>query len=414
MSIVTILKVGVSEQPNNDGNIFLVVFAARLFVHLISFLYLVTFNRKYRVVIKNSPLWLLLVTLSVGALHVWFMLWAAAPSPTICTAQLATGLASGALFVITVATKALHYQFIHENAVLCDAFGSSATSHRMISTVFGAALTVIEAGIACAWVLNPATAVSSTMSISLPINGSYWHYTTAWVHPASVAYASVNALALLATLVWAFTSAVAAVTVTLASFGLIGYKVVAIHWRTTGPTGVQAFADKSRVSELASVSSSKQAPSGGGAASMARRWVRGDADLCILEQTSALVSSLVPERVQSVGRLAPWRLCEVEVARDYQYLTLMTFNGSATATAKYFALPCSSVTADSTAWIVMATFKSGAVLEIQARNATNLGEWLRVVDVGPDMSMLAEHSPKKRGTGQGAVGAPDRRNTRRD
>ncbi|KAJ3376060.1 hypothetical protein GGF31_000127 [Allomyces arbusculus] len=147
MSVVTIPKVGVSEQLN-DGKIFLAVFAVGLFVHLVSFLYLVSFQRKHRLVVTSNPSWLLLTTLAIGSMHAWSMLWTAAPSSTICTAQLATGLAWGAFFVISVATKALHYQFIHGSAVLSDAFGSSTNSHRMIPTVFGAVLALIEAGIA--------------------------------------------------------------------------------------------------------------------------------------------------------------------------------------------------------------------------------------------------------------------------
>ncbi|KNE59321.1 hypothetical protein AMAG_18150 [Allomyces macrogynus ATCC 38327] len=58
-------------------------------------------------------------------------------------------------------------------------------------------------------------------------------------------------------------------------------------------------------------------------------------------------------------------------------------------TATYYGLPYRSIATDSKAWIVTVTIKSGTVLEIQARDAENMNEWLRVLDVGPDKSLLA-------------------------
>ncbi|KAJ3364843.1 hypothetical protein GGF32_001021 [Allomyces javanicus] len=453
MSVATVPKVGVSEELN-DGKILLSVFGTGYLVHLVSFLYLVMFQRQHRVVITSNPWWLLLVTLSVGAMHVWFILWTAAPSPTTCMAQLATGLVAGSTFIIAAATKALHSYLIHENAVAFHTLGMSAKTFCVPLVVFGTALTVVEAGIVCAWLLNPATTSTSALSISLTINSSYWHCTTAWVHPAAILYALVNGIVLLVSLAWiayarhvpspsheprmlAFavanmvlmfavmggliyldvsvvqwyliTSAAAAVTVSLASFGLIGYKLVAIHWRTSSSTGVHTFTDKGRLSELVSPASHRPVLS---TASRASGKAVVDLDLCVIDHTSMTASALAPVRVQSGGRLAPWRLCEVEIAKHYQYLTVLPVNGPATSTTTFYALPYRNIATDDKAWVVIVTFKSGGVLEIQARDADNLSEWKRALDVGPEKSWharvrpSAKHAATAAGTTKGATSSP--------
>ncbi|KAJ3376030.1 hypothetical protein GGF31_000096 [Allomyces arbusculus] len=430
LSIVTVPKVGVSDGLD-EGKVMLTLYAAGFLVHITSCIYLVVFKRHHRVVVTSNPWWILLATVAVSIMHTWLMLWTAAPTRTTCTAQLVVGLITGAMIVLAIGTKALHYQLIYENPILCQVYGSSTTSHRKPLIIFGVGLAVVETVVVVAWLLNPATAVTSAVSIS-PADGSYWHCTTAWLHPAAGVYAAVNGLLFLVAMQWIvkarnmpspsqeprvilfvvanivltlavvvalefldvsvvtkylINSVIVLVTATLASFGVIGYKVVAIHWRRRR-AGINAIAVKSQpdVADKAAAKTDRKTSMGG--ASYAASEL-GDGELCMLEHTNVAAAALAPVHVRSAGWAAPWRLCEIEVAKEYQYLTVMALDGSAT----YYGLPYRSIATDSKAWIVTVTFKSGTVLEIQARDAENMNEWLRVLDVGPDKSLLASAVP---------------------
>ncbi|KAJ3364812.1 hypothetical protein GGF32_000989 [Allomyces javanicus] len=436
LSIVVVPKVGVSDDLDG-GKVMLTLYAACFLVHIVSCIYLVVFKRHHRVVVTSNPWWILLATVAVSIMHTWLMLWTAAPTRTTCTAQLVVGLITGAMIMLAVGTKALHYRLIYENPVLCHVYGSSTKSHRKPLIIFGVGLAVAETVMVIAWLLNPATAVTSAVSIS-PVDGSYWHCTTAWLHPAAGAYAAVNGMLFLVAMQWIVkarnmpspsqeprvilfavanivltlavvvalefldvsvvtkylvNSLVVLVTATLASFGVIGYKVVAIHWRQRRG-GINAIAVKSQpdVADKANVEKPDRKTSMGGASYAASEL--GDGELCMLEHTNVVAAALAPVHVRSAGWAAPWRLCEIEVAKEYQYLTAMALDGTAT----YYGLPYRSIATDSKAWIVAVTFKSGTVLEIQARNAENMNEWLRVLDVGPDKSLLASVVPNTKET----------------
>ncbi|KAJ3359374.1 hypothetical protein GGF32_009392 [Allomyces javanicus] len=358
-------------------------------------------------------------------MHVWLMLWTAAPSPAVCTAQLAVGLVAGAMPMVVVATKAMHDALVHENAVLCEMHGSSSKSHRTPLIMFAAPLTTVELVLVLAWLLNPETATTSAVSIS-PIDGSYWHCMGTWMHPAGVVFMALNTVVGLEAMWWIvkarnmlspsheprmllfavtnmvlmlavlvalssmsvpivsrylITSAVAFVTTTLASFGLLGSKVVAIHWHRPPSLRARTAADPTRAPETVS------------AAPPATRAL-ADADLCVLERAGAITAAFVPVRVRSNGALAPWRLCEVEVATEYQYLTVAAVSGS--AVASYYSLPYRAITTDGQRLAVTVTTKSSTVLEIQVRDPVNLSEWVQVLDVGPDWNLLASVVPRVR------------------
>ncbi|KNE59322.1 hypothetical protein AMAG_03622 [Allomyces macrogynus ATCC 38327] len=200
LSIVTVPKVGVSDDLDG-GKVMLTLYAACFLVHIASCIYLVVFKRHHRVVVTSNPWWILLATAAVSIMHTWLMLWTAAPTRTTCTAQLVVGLITGAMIMLAVGTKALHYRLIYENAVLCHIFGSSTKSHRKPLIIFGVGLAVAETVMVIAWLLNPATAVTSAVSIS-PVDGSYWHCRTAWLHPAAGVYAAVNGLLFLVAMQW--------------------------------------------------------------------------------------------------------------------------------------------------------------------------------------------------------------------
>ncbi|KNE58125.1 hypothetical protein AMAG_18376 [Allomyces macrogynus ATCC 38327] len=238
-------------------------------------------------------------------MHTWFVLWTAAPTRTTCTPQLVVGLITGAMIKLAVGTKALHYRLIYENPVLCHIYGSSTKSHRKPLIIFGVGLAVTETVMMIAWLLNPATAVTSAVR--------------------------------------------------------------------NMPKSQPDVADKAVTADKPDRKTSM------GVASYTASEL-GDGELCMLEHTNVVAAALAPVHVRSAGWAAPWRLCEIEVA-EYQYLTVMALDGTAT----YYGLPYRSFATDGKAWIVTVTFKLGTVLEIQARDAENMNEWLRVLDVGPDI-----------------------------
>ncbi|KNE59287.1 hypothetical protein AMAG_03594 [Allomyces macrogynus ATCC 38327] len=326
-------------------------------------------------------------------------------------AQLTKGLVAGSTFIAVVAIKVLHSYLIHENAVAFNTLGMSAKTYRAPLVVFGAVLTMVEAAVS-----------------------SYWHCTTAWVHPAAILYALVNGAMLLVALVWIARArhvpspsheprklafAVANMVMMLAVMGgLISLDVSVVQRyqisstvaavTATLATGVHTFADKGRLSELESTSSRRPVLS---TASRVSGKAMVDLDLCVLDHTSRTASALTPVRVQSGGRLARWRPCEVEIAKDYQYMTCHA-RQRARSTTTFYALPYRSIATDDKAWIVAIAFKSGSVLEFQARDVDNLSEWKRVLDVGHEKSLLTPVRPNAKrvagasGATKGATSGP--------
>ncbi|KAJ3369363.1 hypothetical protein GGF31_005267 [Allomyces arbusculus] len=314
-SVAPIVPAGVSVQLDG-GKTLLVLCRICLLVHLTSGTYLVAFRRQHRVVVTSNSWWVLLATAAVTKMH------------------LAVGHVAGGMFVVVIETKGMHCALVYENGVLCEMHRFSTKSHRRPLTMFTAALTTIELAMVLAWPLNPETATTSAVSIPLT-DGSYWHCTGTWQHSAGGAFMPLNTVVGLVAMWWivkarnmlppsheppmlifAMTnialmlavllalssiSGDAFVATTLASFGLLGSMVVAIH---------QHQARVGTTSQVHAPETIRAAPP---AAS-----VLVNTDLHMLEHAGTVTVALVPIRVRSKGPFAPWRLCEVEVATDYQ------------------------------------------------------------------------------------------------
>ncbi|KAJ3376032.1 hypothetical protein GGF31_000098 [Allomyces arbusculus] len=113
-------------------------------------------------------------------------------------------------------------------------------------------------------------------------------------------------------------------------------------------------------------------------------------DLCMIELINVLLLALMPVCVLSASRFALRILCNVEIAKEYQYLTVMPLNG---AMLTWYTLPYRSIVVNNEAWIVTVTFKLGSMIKIQAHDALNLSDWLCVLDLGPDANVLAAAVP---------------------